>query len=152
MSKYVSVNLHVTFKIKFQVIFVRNLYNMKNLKLVLFIFLFATIGTAQVKGTLTGIISDKDLDNDSLAFATVIVKETKNSILSDENGKYSIDLNPGNYTIEFSFVGYESFEKTVTIKKGEVTTINGYISSGNYTLKDVSAQKRLLKEIPILKS
>jgi hypothetical protein len=113
---------------------------MKNLKLMLFTFLFATIATAQIKGTLTGIIIDKDLNNGTLAFATVLVKETKNSISSDENGKYSIDLNPGNYTIEFSFVGYESFEKTVTIKKGEVTSINGYIGSGNYTLKDVVAE------------
>ena len=113
---------------------------MKNLKLVLFTFLFATIATAQIKGTLTGIIIDKDANNGALAFATVLVKETKNSISSDENGKYSIDLRPGDYTIEFSFVGYESFEKTVTIKKGEVTTINGYIGSGNYTLKDVVAE------------
>lgn len=113
---------------------------MKNFKLVLFTFLFATIATAQTKGTLTGLIIDKDVNNGALAFATVLVKETKNSISSDENGKYSIDLKPGNYTIEFSFIGYESFEKTVTIKKGEVTTINGYIGSGNYTLKDVVAE------------
>ena len=113
---------------------------MKNFKLMLFTLLFATIATAQVKGTLTGVIIDKDLNNGVLAFATVLVKETKNSISSDENGKYSFDLNPGNYTIEFSFVGYESFEKTVTIKKGEITTINGYIGSGNYTLKDVVAE------------
>ncbi|WP_310559887.1 carboxypeptidase-like regulatory domain-containing protein [Flavobacterium sp.] len=112
---------------------------MKNLKLVLFTFLFAAISTAQTKGTLTGIITDKDANNDPLAFATVLVKETKTSISSDENGKYSIELNPGNYTIEFSFVGYESFEKTITIKKGEVTTIDGYMGSGNYTLKDVVA-------------
>ena len=113
---------------------------MKNLKLVLFTFLFTAISTAQIKGTLTGIIIDKDVNNGALAFATVLVKETKNSVSSDENGKYSIYLNPGNYTIEFSFVGYESFEKTVTIKTGQVTTIDGYIGSGNYTLKDVIAE------------
>ena len=112
---------------------------MKNLKLVLFTFLFATIATAQIKGTLTGIIIDKDLNNGALAFATVLVKETKNSISSDENGKYSIYLNPGNYTIEFSFVGYESFEKIVNVKTGEVITIDGHLGSGNYTLKDVVA-------------
>jgi hypothetical protein len=113
---------------------------MKNLKLVLFTFLFAAISTAQTKGTLTGNITDKDANNGPLAFATVFVKETKNSILADENGKYSIYLNPGNYTIEFSFVGYESFERTVAIKTGQVTTIDGNIGSGNYTLKDVVAE------------
>ena len=105
------------------------------MKLVLLTFLFTIISTAQIKGTLTGIIIDKDVNNGALAFATVLVKETKNSVSSDENGKYSIYLNPGNYTIEFSFVGYEPFEKTVTIKTGQVTTIDGYIGSGNYTNK-----------------
>jgi len=113
---------------------------MKNLKLVLFTFLFATIASAQIKGTLTGFTIDKDVNNGALAFATILVKETKTSILSDENGKYSIYLNPGKYTIEFSFVGYESFEKAVTIKTGQVTTIDGHLSSGNYTLKDVVAE------------
>ena len=113
---------------------------MKNLKLVVFAFLFATIATAQIKGTLTGVIIDKDSNNDALAFATVLVKETKNNISSDEDGKFSINLNPGNYTIEFSFIGYESIEKTVTIKRGQQTTINAYIGSGNYTLKDVVAE------------
>jgi hypothetical protein len=89
---------------------------------------------------LTGSIIDKDSNNGALAFATVLVKETKNSIVSDENGNYSISLNPGNYTIEFSFVGYESFERTVTIKTGLVTTIDGHLGSGNYTLKDVVAE------------
>jgi hypothetical protein len=103
----------------------------------IFAFLFAAISSAQTKGTLTGIIIDKDVNNEALAFATVVVKETKNSIMSDENGKYSIDLSPGKYSIEFSFVGYESFEKTITIKAGEVTTINGYIGSGNYTVQDI---------------
>jgi uncharacterized membrane protein len=125
---------------------------MKNLKLVLFTFLFAAVSMAQTKATLTGIIIDKDVNNDALAFATVLVKETNKSILSDENGKYSIELNPGNYTIEFSFVGYESFEKNVTIKKGVVTTINGYMGSGNYTLKDVvtATNSRKITESEIL--
>lgn len=113
---------------------------MKNLKLVLFTFLFATIATAQVRGTLKGLIVDKDVNNGALAFATILVKETKTSISSDEDGKYSIDLRPGTYTIEFSFIGYESFEKAVTIKTGQVTTIDGYLGSGNYTLKDVVAE------------
>lgn len=113
---------------------------MKNLKLVLFAFLFTTIATAQFKGTLTGVISDKDSNNDALAFATILVKETKSNISADEDGTYSISLNPGIYTIEFSFVGYESIEKTVTIKRGQVNTINASIGSGNYTLNNVVAE------------
>jgi len=110
---------------------------MKNIKLLVSIFFFVSIATAQTKGTLTGNITDKDAKNGPLAFTNVFVKETKNSILSDENGKYAIELNPGNYTIQFSSVGYEPFEKTVTITAGEVTTLNCSMGSGNYTLQDV---------------
>jgi hypothetical protein len=92
---------------------------------------------AQTKGTLTGIITDKEVNNAPLPFANVFVKETKNAISSNENGKYSIELNPESYIIRFSTVGYEGFEKSAIIKAGEVTTLNCSLGAGNYTLNDV---------------
>ena len=50
---------------------------MRNLKLVLLTLLFATIAMAQTKGTLTGNITDKDVKNGPLAFATVFEKKQK---------------------------------------------------------------------------
>lgn len=110
---------------------------MKKIKLVVSIFFFVTIAIAQTKGTLTGIVTDKGANNAPLPFANVFVKETKNSVTSNENGKYSLELDPGSYTIQFSSIGYEGFEKSVVIKAGEITTLNCSIGSGNYTLKDV---------------
>jgi outer membrane receptor protein involved in Fe transport len=125
---------------------------MKNIKLIVSAFFFVTIALAQTKGSLRGIISDKESNNAPLPFANVLVKETKNAVSSDENGKYSIELNPGNYSIQFSSVGYEGIEKTVTIKAGEITTLNCSIGSGNYTLKDVvvKASSSREKETAIL--
>lgn len=110
---------------------------MNKLKLLLTIFFFASIAMAQTKGTLTGIITDKEANNSPLPFANVYVKETKNSVASNETGTYLLELNPGTYTILFSSVGYEDFEKSVVIKAGEVTKLNSSLGSGNYTLKDV---------------
>lgn len=110
---------------------------MNNFKLLIIIFFCASIAGAQTKGTLTGIITDKDANNAPLPFANVFVKETKNSVTSNETGKYLLELLPGIYTIQFSSVGYEGFEKSVVIKAGEVTTLNCSLGSGNYTLKDV---------------
>ena len=93
---------------------------------------------ASAQNKVVGVISDKQ--NLPISAVNISIPELHKETISDENGKYSIELNPGNYTIQFSSVGYEPFEKTVTIKTGAVTTINGYIGSGNYTLKDVVAE------------
>jgi outer membrane receptor protein involved in Fe transport len=119
---------------------------MKNIKLVLIIFFFVTIAMAQTKGTLTGIIVDKDANNTPLPFANVLAKETRSATTSNEIGKYLIELNPGIYVIQFSSVGYESFEKTVTIKSGEITALNCSLGSGNYTLKDVVVKATASRE------
>ena len=46
-------------------------------------------------------------------------------------------LTPGNYTIQFSFLGYESIEVPVTIAANETVTINKTLGSGSYKLEDV---------------
>lgn len=101
---------------------------------------------AQTKGTLTGIIKDRESNNAPLPFANVYVKETKNSTASDQTGKYSIELSPGSYKIQFSSIGYESFEDLVTIKAGEITKLNCSLGSGNYTLKDVVIKSIVSRE------
>jgi outer membrane receptor protein involved in Fe transport len=110
---------------------------MKNIKLIVAALFFVTIVVAQTKGTLAGVVTDKNSNNAPLPFANIYVKEVKGSTTSNEVGKYSISLNPGNYLIQFSSVGYEGFEKVVTIKSGETTNLNCSLGSGNYTLKDV---------------
>ncbi|HAT76453.1 MAG TPA: TonB-dependent receptor [Flavobacterium sp.] len=119
---------------------------MNKLKLLISIFFCASIAMAQTKGTLTGVITDKEANNAPLPFANVFVKETKNSVATNETGKYSLELLPGKYTIQFSSVGYEGFEKSVEIKAGAVTTLNGSLGSGNYTLKDVVVKSTANRE------
>ena len=42
-----------------------------------------------------------------LAFANILVKGTTIGTTSDFDGKYQLELEPGTYTIVFSFVGYK---------------------------------------------
>lgn len=100
----------------------------------------------QSKGTLIGIIKDREANNAPLPFANVYVKETKKSTTSDETGKYLIELSPGNYVIQFGSVGYESFESKATIISGEITTLNCTLGSGNYTLKEVVIKNTTSRE------
>src|SRR6478609_11959322 len=88
-------------------------------------FLFMTVlGFAQNKGTITGSLTDKDVNNDPLPFANVAVKGSNIGVTTDETGKYSINLEAGSYTIQFSFLGYETIEEKIDVKAGETVTIN----------------------------
>ena len=89
------------------------------IKLLFITLLLSTLGFAQSKGTISGTITDKDLNNETLPFATVTVKGTNNSKQTDIDGKYSIEVAPGTHILVFSFLGYESQEEKITITAGE---------------------------------
>ncbi|RZJ52595.1 MAG: TonB-dependent receptor [Flavobacterium sp.] len=117
-----------------------------NLKFLLFTLFICTISIAQTKGTISGLLTDKESNNQPLPFANVLLKGTNISANTDIDGKYSLSVNPGNYTVIFSFVGYESVEKAVTVKAGETVTANQVLSSGGYTLQDVVVKSTASKE------
>jgi outer membrane receptor protein involved in Fe transport len=108
-------------------------------RILLLALLFNVIAFSQ-KGTITGSITDKDLNNEPLPFANVVIKGTTTGTTTDETGKYSFFLEAGTYTIEFSFVGYETQQQQITVVAGETLTINKMLGSGSYTLKDVEIQ------------
>ena len=56
---------------------------------------------------ITGTVIDGDF-NEPLPFANILIKETGEGVTSDFDGKYSFDLEEGTYTLQFSFVGYET--------------------------------------------
>ncbi len=106
-------------------------------KLILLAFLMCSLTFAQTKGTITGVLTDKDANNATLPFANAAVKGTTIGTTTDENGKYSFTIEAGNYTLVFSFLGYENVEVPVTVKSGETLTINKTLGSGSYKLEDV---------------
>lgn len=106
------------------------------IKLLFITLLLSTLGFAQ-KGTISGVITDKDLNNETLPFANITVKGTTTAVQTNIDGKYSIDLKPGNYILVYSFLGYESQEENVTLSAGENKKINKALSSGSVTLEDV---------------
>ncbi|MGB5981379.1 MAG: TonB-dependent receptor [Nonlabens sp.] len=101
-----------------------------------FTFLFVSVSFAQT-GTLSGKLIDGDF-NDGLAFANVAVKGTNYGTATDFEGKYSIDMEPGTYTVVFTFVGYSTKEVTdVVIKAGKVTELTVTLTSAADALDDV---------------
>ncbi len=104
------------------------MFQMKNkFKLLLISFLISFIGWAQT-GILTGKVIDGD-SNDPLAFANVIIQGTSKGTTSDFDGFYELKMDPGTYSIIFSFIGYET--KVIT----EVVISNDEINNLDIILK-----------------
>ncbi|MDT0606662.1 TonB-dependent receptor [Croceitalea rosinachiae] len=85
-----------------------------------------TIASFAQDGVLTGTLNDGEF-NDVLPFANVLIKGTTTGTTSDFDGKYTLDLEEGTYTIVFSYVGYQTKEITDVI-----------ITSGKETIVDVT--------------
>lgn len=107
------------------------------IKFLILTLLICAVGFTQNKGTITGILTDKDSNNAPLPFANITLKNTKINANTEIDGTYKITAAPGNYVIQFSFVGYESIELPILVKANETITINQSLGSGSYKLQDV---------------
>jgi outer membrane receptor protein involved in Fe transport len=84
---------------------------------------------AQDKGTLRGLLTDKETNNEPLPFATVSIKGTSIGGTTDFDGNYIIKVPAGNHIVLFSFLGYKTIEKSFSIKGDEIITINQILSA-----------------------
>ncbi len=83
------------------------------------LFLFAAMAfciTAKAeiqKVILSGNV--KSTDKSPVDFATVYLKDTNFGCTTDERGEYSLNAPAGNYTLVVSAIGFETYEKSITI-------------------------------------
>ena len=78
---------------------------------------FSTLAFAQT-GTLKGVISDL-MTGEPIPFANVVIEKGGNQLAgttTDFDGKYTIKpIEPGNYNVKATFVGYQTVEITGVI-------------------------------------
>ena len=109
---------------------------MKNILFVLFSMFAINLSLAQT-GSVAGVINDGEY-NDVLAFANVIVKGTQTGTTSDFDSKYNLNLAPGTYTLQFSFVGYQTKEITeVAIAANQTITLDVTLNASAGELDEV---------------
>tara|TARA_R110002167_G_scaffold233264_10_gene438532 strand:+ start:1823 stop:4591 length:2769 start_codon:yes stop_codon:yes gene_type:complete len=82
--------------------------------------------SAQDTGSIAGKLIDKEVNDEPLAFANVLIKGTTKGTTSDFDGLYEISkLEAGTYTLLVSYLGYESVEiPGLEVVAGKVTTVN----------------------------
>jgi len=91
-------------------------------KITFFLFLFAGILANAQTFTLKGKVVDEN--NESLSGATILVKEPKKGTSTDFDGKFSVNLPKGNYTIQVSFIGYKTVLKEIFLTKSDEINFN----------------------------
>lgn len=107
------------------------------LKFLLLTLLTVAMGFAQEKATITGKVTDKDMNGESLPFASVAIKGTSIGTNTDETGTYTLSVPAGEQTVVFTFLGYETKEVAVTLAAGETKTIDEVLGSTSVKLEDV---------------
>jgi len=85
-----------------------------------------------ISGTIT------DSKNEVLPFSSVVVKGTTQGASANSKGFYSIQLQPGSYTLVCQYIGYKSEEKKITVERGKNSEINFQLEPQQYSLQDVT--------------
>lgn len=95
---------------------------MKNLLALFLIFL--GISVSAQNGTIRGTVFDEKI-GETLVGVNVLVKGTTTGATTDLDGKFSINIAPGSYTLLISFISYQTLTlEDVQVKAGEVSLFN----------------------------
>lgn len=115
---------------------------LKFLVITLFTFFAGLAQNATIKGTVT----DKDMNGETLPFASVSIRGTSYAASTDENGNYTLSVPAGTYTVTFSFLGYSEATESVTVAAGETKTVNKELQSDSVMLEDVVIETTFNRE------
>ncbi len=89
---------------------------------ILFLYTITLLGqvpTSKIKGKL---IDSKS--KEGLVGVNITVENTTNGATTDENGNYEIDIASGDYTLIFSYIGYDDIKKKITLKNNQTQTVD----------------------------
>ncbi|MBK7679394.1 MAG: carboxypeptidase-like regulatory domain-containing protein [Chitinophagaceae bacterium] len=85
----------------------------------------------KIKGVVT------DNNGKLLPFASVFIKENNKGTNANTEGKYSLKLEPGQYTLVCQYVGYKKDERKISLAKDEDLEINFVLALQEMTLDEV---------------
>ena len=107
----------------------------KRFTILLFLQFFSIILFSQVKisGKVTGV------DGQGIPLVSVQIRNTSFGTTTDNSGNFELDasLNPGNYTIEFSGIGFKTSQQTITVGNEKSYTANMRLAEDALKLDEV---------------
>ncbi len=100
----------------------------------LVVLLSSFFSFAQEKFTLSGTIIDAN-SNETLIGVNVVIPELKTGVTTNEYGFYSITVPQGKYTVQISYLGYQTIEESISLNQNIKNNFNLY--SNETALKEV---------------
>ena len=86
-------------------------------------------------------------DNRPAASATVSIKKTLKTSLTDEDGNFIFHhMQPGTYEIEVSYVGYETTNTSVTVENDKTVHLSIQLKISSTQLKQITVKYNLLQD------
>jgi len=121
-------------------------------KQVIYVILFSMFSAnILAQSTIKGTLYDEETLK-PVSFANIWIGNKKGTV-SDEEGKFILEnINHGNYTIQISYVGYESFTQKINLKEHEILELQIKLKPANFTAEDVvitaTKTENYIKDIP----
>lgn len=114
------------------------------------LFTLIAVSALAQNGTIRGFVYDKN-SGEPVIFTNVVLKGKGMGASTDVNGYFSISKIPaGSYTIQVSYLGYDTLEKAITITGNQILTEKLYLVESSVDLGEfvVSAdQQEALSEV-----
>ncbi len=102
--------------------------------LVLVLVAVSHIASFAQKATIKGVVTDEKT-KETLPGTNVLYKET--GVVTDFNGNYTLEVEPGDVELKYQFIGFEPQTKTISIGAGETKTVNVVLTEIAQTLGTV---------------
>ena len=104
--------------------------------LLLFLFSAASL-TGQENGIIRGTITDSE-SGETLIGVNIVLQGTTTGTITDFDGKYSLEVEPGTQTVVFSYVSYTTQTVTdVEVNPDEVTVLNINLAPASVDIDEV---------------
>jgi len=120
----------------------------KSLALACTFLLFSLSGYSQTKHTLSGYIKDA-ANGEVLIGSALYIKELNTGVSANTYGFYSITLPEGNYTLIYTFVGYEKSEQQISLTQDQKIDVE--LKEETVELKEVTVSGNKEDEDPLVR-
>ena len=112
-----------------------------NMKKTLFILLLTSFNFVFSQSVITGKVTDGEF-NDFLPFANIVLQNNDGVFIggtsTDFEGSYKFEVTPGNYIIEFSFLGYNTKRVTgIVVNQNEEYLLSITLEPASNNLEEV---------------
>src|SRR3982751_3068684 len=115
---------------------------------ILLLLFFSSLGYLSFAGRISGLVSDTKAN--ILAYASIIIKGTSKGVVANSQGKYTITVDAGDYTIVCQYVGYKSEERKITVGTADMV-VNFVLSVQELTMQEVIIKRGEDPAIEIIK-